>query len=98
MNARRPNLLKAARVLEVLTIAEAADIDPASCLPPAAIISRVVKKVAPLPIYLNAIKEIDNIFSLPIAPGGDDSPAVAGGASASGDASPIMTGESAASK
>jgi hypothetical protein len=77
MNARRPNLLKAARVLEVLTIAEAADIDPASCLPPAAIISRVVKKVAPLPI--NAIKEIANIFSLPIAPGGDDSPAVAGG-------------------
>mmetsp|Transcript_48906 Transcript_48906/g.97574 ORF Transcript_48906/g.97574 Transcript_48906/m.97574 type:complete len:217 (-) Transcript_48906:1729-2379(-) len=95
-NARRPNMLKTALVLEVITAAEAANVDPASCLHPAAILSRVVKKDAPLPP--NAIQDLASIFSMAIAPAGDDSPAGTGGAVASDDSSPAAPSDLAAAK
>ena len=95
-NARRPNMLKAALVLGVITAAEAANTDPVSCLHPAAILSRVVRMDAPLPP--NAIKDLASIFSMAIAPAGDESPAGTVGATVSDDSSPAAPSDLAAAK
>jgi hypothetical protein len=95
-NARRPNMLKAALVLGVITAAEAANTDPVSCLHPAAILSRVVRMDAPLPP--NAIKDLASIFSMAIAPAGDESPAGTVGATVSDDSSPAAPSDLATAK